>query len=188
MYTIQILLKLTKPTTKDKETFVLAYLKKKKDDPAFYFSNDGEVLFSNTKSRYKNIKNIKNRVSSKENIKDADESGLPYTTESGLSYKIIEEGKGNISPDELSTVTVHYTGRLEDGTVFDSSVDRGDPATFGLNQVIAGWTEILQLMTEGDKWEVTIPSELGYGQNGVPSAGIGANATLIFEIELIEIL
>jgi FKBP-type peptidyl-prolyl cis-trans isomerase len=109
-------------------------------------------------------------------------------TESGLSYKIINKGSGKISPNANSTVTVHYTGKLEDGTIFDSSVQRGEPATFALNQVIPGWTEGVQLMVVGDKFEFTIPGKLAYGESGIPQAGIGPNATLIFELELLEIL
>ncbi len=107
------------------------------------------------------------------------------TTASGLQYKVINTGKGK-QPKAEDNVTVHYVGKLTDGTVFDSSVARGEPATFGVGQVIPGWTEALQLMKEGDKWEVFIPSELGYGERGA-GAQIPPNATLIFEVELIKV-
>ncbi|WP_225741734.1 FKBP-type peptidyl-prolyl cis-trans isomerase [Halospina sp. K52047b] len=106
------------------------------------------------------------------------------TTESGLQYKVIEEGDGE-SPAENDRVTVHYTGELIDGTVFDSSRERGEPATFGLQQVIPGWTEGLQLMDEGDRYRLYIPPEMAYGENGPPS--IGPNQALIFDVELIEV-
>lgn len=107
------------------------------------------------------------------------------TTESGLQYRVITEGEG-ATPTAEDQVTVHYTGRLIDGTVFDSSVERGQPATFPVTGVIPGWVEALQLMQVGDKWELTIPSDLAYGPGGT-SGPIGPNETLIFEVELLEI-
>jgi FKBP-type peptidyl-prolyl cis-trans isomerase len=107
-------------------------------------------------------------------------------TESGLQYEILVEGNGE-KPTSESEVTVHYHGTLIDGTVFDSSVDRGEPATFGVNQVIKGWTEVLQLMPAGSKWKVYIPSELAYGANPRPGGAIKPNMALIFEIELISV-
>jgi len=106
------------------------------------------------------------------------------TTESGLQYKHISEGTGE-SPEFSSTVTIHYTGRLIDGTVFDSSVESGQPLEYALNGFIAGWIEGLQLMKAGGKIELYVPSELGYGSRGAGSS-IPPNAALIFEIELIS--
>ena len=106
-------------------------------------------------------------------------------TSTGLQYRVIKEGTG-AQPTATDEVTVHYTGKLLDGTVFDSSVNRGEPATFPLNRVIPGWTEGVQLMKEGAKYEFYIPSDLAYGPNGVPNA-IPPHATLIFEVELISI-
>ena len=110
------------------------------------------------------------------------------TTASGLSYKVINKGDGSVHPAANSTVKVHYTGKLVDGTIFDSSVQRGQPVEFPLNRVIPGWTEGVQLMVVGDKWTFIIPGNLAYGDRGIPQAGIGPNATLIFEVELLDIL
>ena len=107
-------------------------------------------------------------------------------TESGLQYKVLEEGSG-ASPSATDTVTVHYEGTLIDGTVFDSSYERGDPATFPLNRVIEGWTEGLQLMQEGATYRFYIPGDLAYGMNPRPGGPIGPNETLIFKVELIEV-
>ena len=106
-------------------------------------------------------------------------------TPSGLQYEVLEEVKGK-QPSAGDNVTVHYTGKLIDGTVFDSSVDRGAPATFGVTQVIPGWVEALQMMKEGAKWRLFIPSNLAYGPNGAGNI-IGPNSTLIFDVELIKV-
>ena len=107
------------------------------------------------------------------------------TLPSGLQYQVIKEGTGAM-PKATDTVTTHYKGTLIDGTVFDSSIDRGEPAQFPVNGVIKGWIEALQLMKVGSKWKLFIPSDLAYGDHGAPPK-IGANAVLIFEIELISI-
>ncbi len=106
-------------------------------------------------------------------------------TASGLQYKPLVSGKGKL-PGANDNVTVHYTGKLIDGTVFDSSVTKGKPATFGVSGVIPGWTEVLQLMHEGDKWMVFIPYQLGYGEQGA-GGQIPPYAALIFEVELIKV-
>ena len=106
-------------------------------------------------------------------------------TPSGLQYEVLEEGTGK-QPSAGDNVTVHYTGKLIDGTVFDSSVDRGAPATFGVTQVIPGWVEALQMMKEGAKWRLFIPSNLAYGPNGAGNI-IGPYSTLIFDVELIKV-
>ncbi len=107
------------------------------------------------------------------------------TTPSGLQYKVVTEGKGK-KPTKENTVKVHYTGTLIDGTVFDSSVKRGEPIEFPLGGVIAGWTEGVQLMSVGSKYTFYIPSDLAYGPNGAGGT-IGPNETLIFEVELLDI-
>ena len=107
------------------------------------------------------------------------------TTPSGLQYQILKDGTGP-KPTLTDKVSVHYTGTLIDGTVFDSSVQRGQPAQFGCNQVIPGWTEALQLMSVGSKWKLFIPSNIAYGERA-PGGTIGPNETLIFEVEMISI-
>lgn len=107
-------------------------------------------------------------------------------TASGLQYVVEKEGEG-AQPAAEDEVTVHYTGRLLDGTVFDSSVNRGEPATFPLNRVIPGWTEGVQLMKEGAKYTFFIPSDLAYGPQGIPGA-IPPHSTLIFDVELIKVI
>ena len=105
---------------------------------------------------------------------------------SGLQYEVLAEGKGR-KPKVTDKVQCHYHGTLIDGQVFDSSIQRGTPAVFGVNQVIPGWVEALQLMPEGSRWKLYIPSDLAYGEQGA-GGSIPANATLIFEVELIKIL
>ena len=104
-------------------------------------------------------------------------------TPSGLQYEVVKEGTGAM-PEKGDQVKVHYTGRLIDGTVFDSSVERGEPATFGVTQVIPGWVEALQLMKAGSEWRLYIPSALAYGPNGAGGV-IGPDATLIFDVQLL---
>lgn len=116
--------------------------------------------------------------------KNKDAEGVQVTA-SGLQYKVLENGSGN-TPSAESTVEVHYEGKLLDGSIFDSSYQRNETTSFPVNGVIPGWTEALQLMKEGDVWEVTIPSDLAYGANGAGQA-IGPNATLIFKVELVSI-
>ena len=123
---------------------------------------------------------IKEALSSAENAK---KEGVTVTA-SGLQYEVIASGSG-ATPTLSDTVETHYTGRFMDGTEFDSSVTRGQPLTFPVTGVIAGWTEALQLMQEGDKWKLYIPSELAYGERGV--GPIPPNATLIFDIELLAV-
>jgi len=108
------------------------------------------------------------------------------TTASGLQYQVLQHGAGTISPKATDTVTVNYEGKLLDGTVFDSSIARGQPASFPLDHVIPGWTEGLQLMKVGDKFKFVIPANLAYGANS-PSPTIPPNSTLVFEVELISI-
>ncbi|OXX21453.1 FKBP-type peptidyl-prolyl cis-trans isomerase, partial [Vibrio sp. V05_P4A8T149] len=115
---------------------------------------------------------------------NAQQDGV-ITTESGLQYLVLQQGTGTVHPKANSRVKVHYHGTLLDGSVFDSSVERNDPIVFGLKQVIQGWQEGLQLMVEGQKMRLFIPSNLGYGKSG--SGPIPPASVLIFDVELIEI-
>ena len=113
-------------------------------------------------------------------------AGGMTTTASGLKYQVLKHGDGTVSPKATDTVKVHYEGKLLDGTVFDSSIARGQPVSFPLNRVIPGWTEGLQLMKVGDKFKFEIPANLAYGANS-PSPTIPPNSTLVFEVELLGI-
>ncbi|MFA6192214.1 MAG: FKBP-type peptidyl-prolyl cis-trans isomerase [Sulfurimonas sp.] len=108
------------------------------------------------------------------------------TLDSGLQYKVLKSGTGKVSPKATDTVVTHYHGTLINGTVFDSSYERNEPVTFPVSGVIKGWTEALQKMKVGDKWQLAIPSHLAYGERGAPPS-ITPNATLIFDVELLEI-
>ena len=144
---------------------------------------------------WKNV--VAQRAAAAEKFKDTKEKGEKYLAEnakkegvvtlpSGLQYQIIKEGNGR-KPKATDKVKCHYEGMLIDGTLFDSSIQRGEPATFPLNGVIAGWTEGLQLMQEGAKYRFFIPYNLGYGEHGA-GASIPPFAALVFDVELIEVI
>lgn len=156
-------------------------------------SQEAQALVQNFFQEQEN----KQRAAAQEKGKVAMEEGQAYLDEnakkegvvtlpSGLQYVVLSEGKGK-KPTATDQVKCHYEGMLVDGTLFDSSVQRGEPATFGLNQVIAGWTEGLQLMQEGAKYRFFIPYHLGYGEQGA-GAAIPPFAALIFDVELIEVI
>ena len=134
-----------------------------------------------------------NSLQGKENLEEGlkflaenrDKKGIVETA-SGLQYKILEEGDGE-KPSPTDEVKCHYHGTLIDGTVFDSSIQRGEPAVFPVNGVIQGWVEALQMMSAGSKWRLFVPSDLAYGERGAGGA-IGPNTTLIFDVELLEIV
>ncbi|UML92667.1 FKBP-type peptidyl-prolyl cis-trans isomerase [Shewanella xiamenensis] len=135
---------------------------------------------------------MNNQKAAKENIRLGNEflaqnktkEGVK-TTASGLQYQVLNQGSGTVHPKASDTVTVHYHGTLIDGTVFDSSVERGEPIAFPLDRVIKGWTEGVQLMVEGDKYRFFIPSELAYGNRS--TGKIGGGSVLIFDVELLKI-
>jgi FKBP-type peptidyl-prolyl cis-trans isomerase FklB len=138
-------------------------------------------------TRQKELKEMaaKNLEESKKFFPENQKKGGVNTLPSGLQYKVLAEGSGKM-PKAEDTVTVNYRGTLINGTEFDSSYKRGQPATFKVNGIIKGWTEALQLMKEGSKWQLFIPPQLAYGERGA-GRDIGPNATLIFEVELIAI-
>jgi FKBP-type peptidyl-prolyl cis-trans isomerase FklB len=164
------------------------------------FEQGFQAAFSGADARYseEEVKTILNQffMSMQEKAGAANiEAGKSYleenakrdevtVTESGLQYEVIEEGSGK-QPAISDQVTTHYHGTLIDGTVFDSSVERGQPATFPVNGVIQGWVEALQLMKEGSKWRLHVPSELAYG--GQAAGSIAPHSTLIFDVELISV-
>ncbi|MFC1746961.1 FKBP-type peptidyl-prolyl cis-trans isomerase [Candidatus Neomarinimicrobiota bacterium] len=127
---------------------------------------------------------INRRIGAQYMEENSAEDGV-FTTPSGLQYRVVERGSGP-TPSSTDTVEVHYQGELLDGTIFDSSYARGSPATFVVSQVIAGWTEALQLMSTGSKWELLIPADLAYGDPGYGSI-IPPGSTLRFEVELLSI-
>lgn len=135
-------------------------------------------------NKKQDAKNQRLAINSKTFLEKNKQKDGVMTTESGLQYLILSEGRGN-NPTLSDNVTVHYHGTLIDGTIFDSSVDRKQPATFPLNGVIPGWQEALQMMSIGSKWRIFIPSELAYGESG--AGAIGPNSALIFEVELLSI-
>ncbi len=128
----------------------------------------------------------KNSEAGKAFLKENSQKSGVKTTESGLQYKVIKEGKG-VKPMADAEVTVNYEGKLLDGTVFDSSFARKQPASFRVGQVIPGWVEALQMMPEGSSYELYIPSDLAYGPGGAPQGSIGPNETLIFKVDLIKV-
>ena len=157
-------------------------------DPAEYseaMQKLQELMKAAGEKELENVTAANREAEAKFMAENAKADGVKVTA-SGLQYKVIEEGNGQ-KPSLNSKVRVHYTGKLLDGTVFDSSVQRGEPLEFMLTQVIAGWTEGLQLMSEGSKYRLFIPAKLGYGDRGAGQA-IPPAAALIFDVELIKVL
>ena len=157
----------------------------KQEKPEISFDEAKKIInefFSNLQDEIAETNKQAGKEFLAENAKRSGAVVLP----SGLQYEVLAEGKGR-KPKVTDKVQCHYHGTLIDGQVFDSSIQRGTPAVFGVNQVIPGWVEALQLMPEGSRWKLYIPSDLAYGEQGA-GGSIPANATLIFEVELIKIL
>lgn len=161
-----------------------------KDSPLT--AEESQKLMQNLQQEMQTKMAAKQKAESEKNAKEgktflAENAKKPgvKTTKSGLQYKVLKEGKGE-APKATDKVTTNYRGTLIDGTEFDSSYKRGEPATFPVNGVIKGWTEALQLMKPGAKWQLWVPADLGYGEGGAGDK-IGPNATLAFEVELLEI-
>ncbi len=171
---------------------MLAGIKHALNDTSLFSDETIRIVMTNFQKEMREKLHNKNKAASEKNKAEAEaffaenktKPGV-ITLDSGLQYKVLKSGSGK-TPKLSSTVEAHYSGRLLDGTKFDSSYDRGTPITTKVTGVIKGWTEVLQLMKEGDKWEVYIPSELAYGSRGSQPT-IGPDAALIFEMELISV-
>ena len=148
--------------------------------------NEAREIVNNYFTELENRVNAENIAKGKAFLEENKKNPNIVTLPSGLQYEVVREGNGR-RPKATDRVRCHYEGTLIDGTLFDSSVKRGEPAVFGVNQVIKGWVEALQLMSEGAKWKLYIPSELAYGAQGAGEM-IPPQSTLIFEVELIEVL
>jgi FKBP-type peptidyl-prolyl cis-trans isomerase FklB len=156
-----------------------------KNVPLLIAPEKAEQLLTEYFTNLQKVKFEKNIKEGQQFLEENKKKPGVVTTESGLQYLVIKEGTGEM-PKATDKVSTHYHGTLIDGTVFDSSVERGQPVSFPVNQVIPGWTEALQLMKTGSKWKLFIPSNLGYGERG-SGPKIGPNSTLVFEVELLAI-
>ena len=155
------------------------------NDSSMMKAKDAQMCIQTFMMNREKMKAEENVAKGKQCLADNAKKEGVKTTASGLQYMVMKEGTG-AKPTSTDKVSVHYHGTLIDGTVFDSSVQRGQPAQFGVNQVIPGWTEALQLMSVGSKYKLWIPSNLAYGERS-PGGAIGPNSMLIFEVELLSI-
>jgi FKBP-type peptidyl-prolyl cis-trans isomerase FklB len=169
------------------EAFAYALGQALSDSKTLAYTPDQAAVVYNEYNRLQTMKlGEKARVSGETFLAENKKRKEVVTTASGLQYEVLKKGTGTAKPAATSQVTVHYHGTLTDGQVFDSSVERGQPATFGLNQVISGWTEGVQLMVVGDKFRFYLPYNLAYGERAA-GAKIKPFSALVFEVELIEI-
>ena len=168
----------------DRANLLAAFFAVLKSNNAVMTAEDAQSLADNFQQKKKEAKYAEQIAAGKQFLADNAKNDSVKTTASGLQYKVIKEGTGATHTAD-DRVKVHYEGRLLDGTVFDSSLERGEPVTFGVGQVIPGWTEALQLMTVGSEYELYIPQELGYGEREAGS--IPPYSTLIFKVQLLGI-
>ncbi len=168
----------------DADAFAQAIIDFKNDDSKIPFEETTQILNEGMR-KFAEAKSAKSKEAGQAFLDENAKKEGVTTTDSGLQYEVISEGTGGAKPTAQDKVKVHYHGTLTDGTVFDSSVDRGEPISFSLQGVIRGWTEGLQLMSIGDKYKFTIPYDLAYGPQG--NGRIPGYSTLIFEVELLDI-
>lgn len=168
------------------DLIIKAFTTALKGDSTILNKDSAQLYFREYISKKQNEDNESKRASGEKFLNENRLKEGVQATASGLQYMVLKSGDG-AKPNAEDTVKVHYTGTLIDGTVFDSSIERGEPIEFPLNGVIPGWTEGVQLMTVGSKYKLFIPYNLGYGERGVPQAGILPYSPLIFEVELLDI-
>jgi FKBP-type peptidyl-prolyl cis-trans isomerase len=169
----------------DQATFSAAFSAAVKGEELLMDEETANGFFQEYQQELAGKASAENKKKGEEFLAENSKRSEVTTTASGLQYEVLQDGTGE-TPIATDQVTVHYTGKLLNGEVFDSSVERGEPATFGLNQVIRGWTEGVQLMKEGAKYRFFIPAELAYGDRGAGPT-IGPGSTLIFDVELIKV-
>ena len=170
----------------DVESFVKAFTEVMNNTTPSMSPQEANQILQNFFSKQKDEMLSKNLDAGRAFLEENKKNENVIVLESGLQYEVLTQGEGSL-PKATDSVRCHYHGTLLDGTVFDSSVQRGQPAVFGVNQVIKGWVEALQLMPVGSKWRLFIPSELAYGEQGA-GGSIEPNSTLIFDVELLEIV